>query len=149
VQRLARPGDPWMRWRYALHAAHVQGRLALETGEPAQALTHARAVIEGARRHRAPKIEARALILAGEALLAMDERPGAHEALVEAVGIADRIAYPRAARAALPALATLAERAGRADEAAQHEARCQVLLDAALRTLSNDELRRDLAAAAR
>ena len=100
VQRLARPGDPWMRWRYALHARHLEGRLALLAGDPSAALAHAHAEIEGARRHRAPKIEARALMLAGDALLAMDERQGAHEALVGAIGIADTIAYPHAARAA-------------------------------------------------
>jgi NADPH-dependent 2,4-dienoyl-CoA reductase/sulfur reductase-like enzyme len=43
-----------MRWRYALHSAHVEGRLALQFGEPGPALMQ-------------PKIEARALVLAGEA----------------------------------------------------------------------------------
>jgi tetratricopeptide (TPR) repeat protein len=148
VQRLARPGDPWMRWRYSLHAVHVEGLLALRVGEPATALAHARAEIEGARRHRAPKIEARALVLAGEALLGMDEREGAGDALGKAVEIADAIGYPHAARGALGALAELARRRGRPEEAAQHAARRAVLLEAALETLSESELRRDLAAAA-
>jgi DNA-binding NtrC family response regulator/tetratricopeptide (TPR) repeat protein len=148
VQRLARPGDPWMRWRYSLHATHVQGRLALQVGEPANALTHARLEIEGARRHRAPKIEARGLVLAGEALLAMDERESAGDTLGKAVEIADSIGYPHAARAALRPLAELARRLGRPAEAAQRDARRAVLLEAALGTLAEDELRRDLAAAA-
>ncbi len=142
------PGDPWMRWRYALHARHLEGRVALLAGDPSAALAHAHAEVEGARRHRAPKIEARALVLAGDALLAMDERQGAHEALVGAIGIADTIAYPHAARAALAPLAELARRAGRAEEAARHDVRRRALLESALRTLSEDELRRDLAAAA-
>jgi tetratricopeptide (TPR) repeat protein len=148
VQRLARPGDPWMRWRYALHAKHLEGQLALLAGDPSAALAHAHAEIDGARRHRAPKIEARALILAGDALLAMDERQGAHEALVGAIGIADAIAYPHATRAALAPLAELARRAGRAEEAARHDIRRRAMLEYALHTLSEDELRRDLAAAA-
>jgi tetratricopeptide (TPR) repeat protein len=148
VQRLARPGDPWMRWRYSLHATHAEGRLALQVGEPAIALTHARAEIEGARRHRVPKIEARALVLAGEALLAMDERESAGDALGKAVEIADSIGYPHAARAALRPLAELARRLGRPAEAGQHDARRAVLLEAALGTLAEDELRRDLTAAA-
>src|SRR5262249_5197191 len=35
VQALARPGDPWMRWRYALHAKHLEGQMALRSGDPA------------------------------------------------------------------------------------------------------------------
>jgi DNA-binding NtrC family response regulator/tetratricopeptide (TPR) repeat protein len=147
VQRLARPGDPWMRWRYSLHAKHLEGRLALRVGDASAALTHARAEVEGARRHRAPKIEARALVLAGDALLAMDERQGAQDALVEAIAIADSIAYPHATRSALGPLAELARRAGRRDEAARYDARRRALLDSAVRTLSEDDLRRDLATA--
>jgi tetratricopeptide (TPR) repeat protein len=148
LQRLAKPGDPWMRWRYALHAAHMEGRFALRVGEPEAALPHARAEIEGARRHRAPKIEARGLVLAGEASLAMDDRESAGVALRRAVEIADTIEYQHAARAALRGLAELARRAGRPEDAARHEARRRALLDAAQRTLSDDDLRRELAAAA-
>jgi DNA-binding NtrC family response regulator/tetratricopeptide (TPR) repeat protein len=148
VERLAKPGDPWMRWRYSLHAAHMEGRFALQVGEPETALVHARTEIEGARRHRAPKIEARGLVLAGEASLAMDDRESAGVALRGAVEIADTIDYQHAARAAVRALAELARRAGRPEEAARHEARQRALLDAAQRTLSDDDLRRVLAAAA-
>jgi len=52
-------------------------------------------------------------------------------------------------RAAQRSLAQLARRAGRSEEAAQDEARRRILLDAAIRTLSGDDLRRDLLAAAR
>src|SRR5262249_50594527 len=119
-----------------------------QVGEPGTALVHARAEIDGARRHRAPKIEARALVLAGEAQLAMDERENAADALAKAVEIADSIGYLHAARAALGPLAELARRLGRPADAAQHEARRAVLLQQALGTLTEDELRRDLAAAA-
>jgi transcriptional regulator with AAA-type ATPase domain/tetratricopeptide (TPR) repeat protein len=148
VQALAQPGDPWMRWRYALHATHVAGQVALRTGAPERALAHAQAEADGARRHRAPKIEARALVLAGEAHLALDARDAAEVALAEALRITDRIAYPRGGWAALASLAALARRRGRAGDAARHDARRGVLLDGAIASLGDDDLRRALAAGA-
>ena len=76
-------------------------------------------------------------------------RQDAQEALAERDrGSPTAIGYPRAARAALAPLAELARRAGRAEEAARHDVRRRALLEYALHTLSEDELRRDLAAAA-
>ncbi len=146
VAVLARPGDPWMRWRYALHARHVEGSIALRTGSPAAALAHARAEAESAGRHRAPKIEARALVLVGMAHLAMDDRDAAGAALAEAVRIAAGIAYPHGEWTALDGLATLARRAGQHDEAQRHEVRRQGLLRSATASLADDDLRRALAA---
>ncbi|HYR96234.1 MAG TPA: sigma 54-interacting transcriptional regulator, partial [Candidatus Binatus sp.] len=71
---LAEPGDPWMRWRYSLHALDVAGRLALTTGRPEEALAAAAEEAAGARRHRVMKVEARALVLRGESLALMDRR---------------------------------------------------------------------------
>jgi tetratricopeptide (TPR) repeat protein len=114
---LARPGDPWMRWRYRLHALDVAGRLALAQREPERARALADEEAAGARQNRAPKIEARALVLGGEALLATERRDEAREALAAAMRIAERIGYPRAVRDALAVLAEVARRAGDAAEA--------------------------------
>ena len=108
-----------MRWRYALHARHLDGRLALRAGDAGRALAQAQAEAEGARRHQAPKIEARALVLAGEAHLLVDARDDAAAALDEAARIAERIGYPRGGLVGLrvaagPGAARRTRRAGRA-----------------------------------
>src|SRR4029077_13560364 len=41
--RLASAGDPWMRWRYSLHALDVAGRVALVRSRPEDALETAEA----------------------------------------------------------------------------------------------------------
>ena len=146
VEALERPGDPWMRWRYALHAHHLDGQLALRAGDAGRALAQAQAEAEGARRHQAPKIEARALVLAGEAHLLVDARDDAAAALDEAARIAERIGYPRAAWSAYGLQVVLARRAGHAELATRHAARRQALLDGAIASLEDAELRRRLAA---
>jgi hypothetical protein len=133
-----------MRWRYALHALDVRGRLALVRRDPAQAVMLAVEEAEGARRHRAPKIEARALALHGEALVMLERRDEADAVLTDAIRIANTIHYPRAAWQALGWRATLAERAGQAAEASRHAAQRRALLAAAAASLADDELRRAL-----
>jgi tetratricopeptide (TPR) repeat protein len=145
-EALASPGDPWMRWRYSLHALDVAGRLALVAGRPDEALAHAADETAGARRHRVTKVEARALVLRGEALLAMDRRADAEAALSEAVTIADGIAYPRAAWAALGVMAELKRREGAATDAERHASRRRALVAEAARSLGDAELRAALEA---
>src|SRR5262249_20796364 len=94
-QMLARPGDPWMRWRYSLHALHVRGRIELARTQAERALELATAELQGARQYRAPKIEAQALALRGTAFLAVEQRGEAEAAFREALGIAQRIGYQR------------------------------------------------------
>jgi hypothetical protein len=145
---LAGPGDPWMRWRYALHAVHAAGRLALARRAPERAVARADEEAEGARRHRVPKVEARALVLRGEALAMLERVDDAEAALVAAVARADAIGYPRAAWQALGLLADLARRAGRTADAERHAARRRAVVAAAARSLATTDLRRDLEAAA-
>jgi tetratricopeptide (TPR) repeat protein len=142
---LARPGDPWMRWRYALHAYDAAGRLALAGRDPDRAAALALEEADGARRHRVPKVEARALVLRGEALLMLERPDEADAALADAVRIADGIGYPRAAWDALGWRAMLAERRGDAASGARYASRRRALLDAAARSLADDDLRRELA----
>src|SRR5262249_13587492 len=148
TQALARGDDPFMRWRYSLHATHVEGLVALRGGAPERALACAQGEAEGTRRHRAPKLEARALTLAGEALLAMDRRAEAGASLGEALRRAETRGYARATRETLGRLAESAGRSGRREDADRHDARRRSLLAAAMRSLSDTELQRQLEAAA-
>ena len=138
------PGDPWMRWRYTLHILDVLGRLALTERDPERALALADQESAGARKHRVPKVEARALVLRGDALLVLDRRDEATAALRDAVRIADAIGYPRAAWGALAGLADVARRAGNGAEAARHAERRRALVGAAAHSLGDAELRRHL-----
>jgi tetratricopeptide (TPR) repeat protein len=147
-EALARPGDPWMRWRYALHAADVLGRLALAERAPERAVTLADEEAAAARRHRVPKVEARALVLRGDALAVLARHDEAVAAFAAAVEIAEAIGYPRAAWQALGGLAALARRAGKTAEADRHAARRRALVGAAVRSLPEPELRLALEVAA-
>ena len=146
-ERVAR-ASPFMRWRYSLHLEHALGREALARGAPDRALACAREELAGAVRFRARKLEARARLLEGEALLAMDERESARGALREAVRVAESIGHPRGAWRPLRRLSELARRAGAAEEAAQIEARAEGIADALARSLEeHPELRACLRAA--
>jgi hypothetical protein len=136
-----------MRWRYAIHALEVAGRVALATGRPERALEAADAELVGARRHRVTKVESRAHLLRGEALLAMDRREDAGQALGEAVRIAESIAYPRAVWQALRLLGEVARRAGRPAELERLEALRRAVLEGVAGSLGDGDLRRDLRAA--
>ena len=137
-------GDPWMRWRYALHALDVAGRAALARSRPEDALTAAGEQLAGARRHRVTKVEARALLLRGEALLAMDSREDAEVALREAMRIADSIAYPRAVWQGLRLLSEVARRGGRDGERAEIDGRRHAMVEQAAGSLTDHELRQEL-----
>ncbi|HSV08510.1 MAG TPA: sigma 54-interacting transcriptional regulator [Candidatus Binatus sp.] len=145
--RLASAGDPWMRWRYALHALDVAGRVALVRSRPEQALEAAEEELAGARRHHVTKVEARALVLRGEALVAMDRRQDAEPALREAARVAEAIGYPRAVWQALRLESEVARRAGRQSEVEHVEARRRAVLVKVAGSLEDEELRRDLRSA--
>ena len=136
--------DPWMRWRYTLHIAHGLGLVALTRGDPECVLAQADCELAGARSHRAPKLEARALGLRGAAFLLEDRRDEAAAALSETIAVADRIAYPRASWSALRLLAELERRRGHNDLALQHTARAQALRDHVAGSLPDAALRRSL-----
>jgi class 3 adenylate cyclase/tetratricopeptide (TPR) repeat protein len=143
----ARPGDPWMRWRLELHLHDAAGRLALARRDPAAALAHADGELAGARRHRARKLEARALELRGRALLAEDRREDASVALGEALTVAGAIGYPPTQWRALRLLGEIARRAGRPADAQIHAARRRALVEPLANALP-DDLRRALYATA-
>jgi transcriptional regulator with AAA-type ATPase domain/tetratricopeptide (TPR) repeat protein len=143
---LAAPGDPWMRWRYSLHVLEVAGRVALSRARPEETLASAEAQLAGAHRHGVTKVEARAHLLRGEALVEMDRRDDASAALREAVRVSETIAYPRGVWQALRLLIELARRSGRRSEVEHHQARRQAVLEGVAGSLQDGDLRRDLRA---
>ncbi|MFI5314976.1 MAG: ATP-binding protein [Myxococcota bacterium] len=139
-----RQRDPWMRWRYPLHIADGRGRVALAANEPELALSLAQRQSDGARRHRAPKVEARALDLRGRALLAMDRRDEAEETLLAAVAVAQGIAYPRGVWRGLAALSELAARRGETARASELRSRARAQVESLAASLPDVDLRRTL-----
>jgi hypothetical protein len=129
-----------MRWRYSLHLTHALGREALARGAPDEALVRALEEREGAARHRARKIEARALALEGDAHLAMDGRRAAREAFCAAIREAEKIEHPRIAWRARLQLAELERREGDARAAAQHEAAARAIVERLAASLDDPEL---------
>lgn len=140
---LSRPGDTWMRWRYSLHARQVRGSFQLERRQPDKALATATEQLDGARAHRAPKIEARALIQQASALLALERRDEAAPALRAALEIADRIGYRRGGWEARFLLAETLHRAGDDAAAKAERARGWEIVEVCGRSL-DEETRRHL-----
>ena len=126
---LERPGDPWMRWRYSLHVDDLLTRLAVGRGDLDAAEARVQRTLDGARKHRAPKLEARALVLQADVLLSGDRRADAAASLDAALAVATQIGYVRAGWQAHALLAELARRAGRTEGAAEHEAARRALVE--------------------
>ncbi len=142
------PEFPFMRWRYSLHLEDALGRVALARGEPADALVRADREREAARRHRAPKIEVRAVALRVQALAALERSEEALASSGELLAIAKRIGYARAHWQGLALAAELERRAGRREDANRCEAERAQAVEAIARSLSDAELRRGLLASA-
>jgi tetratricopeptide (TPR) repeat protein len=138
---LSRSSDPWMRWRYSLHVLDARARIELRRAAPERALELALREHAGAVEHRAPKLEARALVTAGAALLEAERRDEAREHLASALAIAERLRAPRFAWRSHALLARLAERRGAAEEAERHARAHADLVAAAARTLRDPAMR--------
>ena len=130
-------GDPWMRWRYRLHALNARGRITFASGEAERTLILADEECAGARRHRVPKVEARALVSRGQALLTLERRDEAEASLRAALEVAGRIGYQRALWQAHAGLAEIARRCGQTDRAGAHEATARALVEKAAATLAD------------
>ena len=142
------PEFPFMRWRYLLHLEDALGRVALARGEPGDALVRAEREREAARRHRAPKLEARALALRVQALAALERREEARATAGELLATAERIGYARARWQGLALSAELERRAGRGEQANRCEAQRVQVVESLARSLPDAELRRGLLASA-
>jgi tetratricopeptide (TPR) repeat protein len=116
-QEVDTPGDPWMRWRFSLHAMEANAQLALARADPETALRESQLALERAVRHHAVKLEARAALTSGRALLDLERRDEARDTTRRAVDLARRIAHPGVEQRALRQLALIADRCGDLDEA--------------------------------
>ena len=145
---LARPGDPWMRWRYALHVHDARGAIELARGAPDLTLVAAEAQLQGAQRYRVPKVEARALTQRGAALLALERGQEAEESLRAGAALAARIGYLRGVWQARRLLAEHARRVGDTATAAVHAAEARAAAERGAASLADDDLRRRLIASA-
>jgi class 3 adenylate cyclase/tetratricopeptide (TPR) repeat protein len=139
-------GDPWMRWRYALHIRDAAARVALVGRDPDRALAHADAEVQGTQRHATGRIAARALVSRARALVALDRRADAERAVADALAAAERVRYPPAQWRALALKADLARRAGRPADAETAIARATAVVTGVAGALRGD-LRRTLLAA--
>jgi ATP/maltotriose-dependent transcriptional regulator MalT len=104
--------DTSMMWRYRLHLADAEARLALARGAPDVALRLAREELAGARQHGARKLEARAQELGARALVVLGERAEAEAELGEAAAVAAAIGYAPVRWRTLALESVLARRAG-------------------------------------
>ena len=140
--------EPFQRWRYTMHATHALAEVAFVRREPERAAALVVEEREAARRHRSPKIEARALELHARALLNLGRRDEAEAALAEALRIARAIGYPRAAWRSLKLLGEVRRRAGRREDAERCAAEARAVVETLARSLPETDLARELHASA-
>jgi tetratricopeptide (TPR) repeat protein len=148
LETLGRPGDPWMRWRFSLHATDVLGRIVLAESAPERAVALADEEEAAVSRHQVPKVGVRAALLRGAALLDLERAGEAESSLTGALASADRIGYPRGAWQALGLLAELKRRAGQVTEAETYATRRRAVVERLALSLREPELRQQLIAVA-
>ncbi len=136
--------DPWMRWRYSMHIQDAMGRLVLAQGQPDATLEWTDGELVTARAHGARKLEARALELRGRALLVMDQRDDAREALADAHRIASAIGYPPVLWRSESLLGELARRIGDRAESERWVVQAQERIAALSVPTLEDEARQGL-----
>jgi class 3 adenylate cyclase len=132
--------DPWMQWRYRLHLIDTLARLALSRNQPEQALQLALEEHEGARGHRSRKLEARALELAGRALLVLDRREEAEARVHAALELGRRIEYPPIVWRSLFLLGEVARRGGQGSEAERSSQEARALVERLASSLRETDL---------
>jgi class 3 adenylate cyclase/tetratricopeptide (TPR) repeat protein len=144
-ERVAAESDPWMLWRYQLHLLDAQARLALAAGRAEHALAFVGRELDGARRHRARKIEARAEELRARTLIRLERTHDAEQALYAARSTAEAIGYAPVRWRCLALESVLAARAGEAGRAEGLAAGVRGLTAALAAALPDARLRRGLA----
>jgi class 3 adenylate cyclase/tetratricopeptide (TPR) repeat protein len=145
---LETPGDPWQRWRYGLHVSDATARALLAQGDPERADRLASEELDGARRQRSKKLEARALELRGRALVTLDRREEAQRVLGDAIAVARGIGYPPVAWRSLSLQAELARRSGDASAAERLASESSGLVTRLAGSLPETALRDELGALA-
>ena len=145
-EEIGKSEDPWMRWRYALHLLDATARLALARRDPDEALALLDRELAGARRHGARKLEARALELRARALIHLDRRPDAEEALREAVVLGQQIAYQPVLWRSYSLQGELARRSGDATRFRELGAQARGLVDGLAPAVPDSGSRREFSA---
>jgi hypothetical protein len=135
-----------MRWRYELHLLDATARLALARREPEEALHLLDRELAGARHHKARKLEARALELRARALVHLDRRPEAEEALREAVALGEQIEYRPVLWRSYSLQGELARRGGDATRSREQGARARDLVDRLAPAVPDARSRREFSA---
>jgi class 3 adenylate cyclase/tetratricopeptide (TPR) repeat protein len=138
--------DPWMRWRYELHLLDASARLALARRDPEDALHLLDRELAGARHHSARKLEARALELRARALVHLDRRPDAEEALRDAVVLSEQIGYRPVLWRSYSLQGELAQRGGDATRSRERRALARDLVDRLAPEVPDARSRREFAA---
>ena len=146
LHALDRPDNWIMRWRYSLHILDGLAPVALAQSDPERALSFIHEELAGARKHRAQKIEARALELEGRVLTTLDRRNEAEASLRAALDVARRIEYPPVIWRARSLLCELARREGNQGEAEAEAVKVQTLVEMLARELSNPDYQREFRA---
>ena len=139
-------GDPWMRWRYAMHAYHMRAEIEIARGRPQMALDICERERAAAGARHSSKIETRALLSQARAWLAIDDRERASAAARNARTIAEGIGYRRAVWQSLLLLSEIERRLGNARRAEECASSARAELDAAAQSLEESSLRRTLLA---
>ncbi len=143
---LDRPGDPWQRWRYALHIEDALARAELARGNAERALSLVTEELEGARKNISKKIEARALELRGRVFANMDRRDEAAQSLEAALEVARAIGYPPVVWRALSLRAELSRRAGKRRQGERQAGEARALVEKLAGSIPEVELQREFAA---
>jgi class 3 adenylate cyclase/tetratricopeptide (TPR) repeat protein len=143
---LASDGDPWMRWRYAMHLIDAKARIALARGDIEQTLALTRDEIAAALPRDSVKCEARAYELHGRALLHGDQRIEAEEALRKALEIARTIQHPPVVWRSLSLLGEIARRAGADSEGQRLTRQARDLVEQLAAPIASEELKRNFLA---
>lgn len=138
---IQRTSDPWMKWRYRLHAQDARAELELKRGELDAALAMAREERAGAKKHRAPKLEARARLVEARTLCRLERWDEAEEALLDVIAVCESISYPRGIWLAHGELAAQARGRGTPAAVERHTDARQRLLKAAVDSLQDKSLR--------
>lgn len=138
--------DPWMRWRYELHFLDATARLALARHDPENALDLLDRELAGAQRHNAHKLEARALELRARALIHLDRRPEAEEALRQAVVVGSQIGYSPVLWRSYSLQGELARRSGDANGFRELGARARDLVSQLAPAVPDARSRREFSA---
>ena len=136
--------DVFMRWRYRLHLTNARARVALAQGRFDEVLSLSAHEDALARKHAAPKLQVRALLLQGQALLGQDFNERAVDAFTRARHLADSIEYHSGLWRSLGWEATARLRLGETENTQRLQARARTLLATTLSRLEGAELQSSL-----